>query len=293
MTSLLKTICLLLLLSGPIVALHGETSFDFTTSGGQQIKIIMVNSSDNQTQKRSRIKNYRYLGSVYPTLVIPNKYPVIWRIYCKTNSPKLSGNQASTLYLWQKIRAWHEAQQDFYRSKLASPPATTNTPNLRSADNALKRERLNKILQQGLELFKKDKFAEAAQKFKTGILLKPDDGVTTILYGHALFASGKYSLAAKASRRGMRSINNFPATPMDLKEFYSRPEVLAKQISRLETWVKYHPEDLGTLFLLGYVYFFTSRLDKAVDTFKLLREQNPLDREAEALLTKALELKKK
>ncbi len=293
MTRLLKTICLLLLLSGPVVALHGETSFDFTTSGGQQIKIIMGNSSDTQPRERASIKNYRYLGSVYPTLVIPNRYPVIWRIYYKINSPKLSGNQASTLYLWQKIRAWHQAQQDFYQSKLANPPATPNTPNLKSADNALKRERLNKILQQGLELFKKDKFTEAAQELKKGILLKPDDGVTAILYGHALFASGKYSLAAKALRRGMRSIKNFPATPMDLKEFYSKPEILTKQISQLETWVKYHPEDLETSFLLGYVYFFTSRLDKAIDTFKLLRKQNPLDAEAEALLTKALELKKK
>lgn len=287
MKLLLKTLCLMVLLSSTVVPLQSETSFDFTTSDGKnqwQIKVVLCNVQnksvhDNSALPPGAVKNHKYLGSIYPPLLIPGNYPVIWRIYYKASDPKTVENPASALYLWQKIHAWHEAEQGFYRSKLTNP---------KKADNSLKKERLDKILQQGLQLFKQDKFNEAIQKLKEGILLEPEDGVIAILYGYALFAADKYSLATKALRRGMRSINDFTATPMDLREFYTKAEVLEKQITKLETWVKYHPEDLETLFLLGYVCFSTLRFDKAIDAFKLLRERNPLDREAELLLKKAI-----
>ncbi len=290
-----------LLLTNSLAVKADDSSFDFTTSDERhqwQIRIIAGNAEHTKTgekHKRPRIKpeGYRYWGSIYPLLLIPGKYPVIWYVYYRVIGPdgsEVLNNPGSALELWGKIRAWREAEQRLARIKLTN---STSPAKDTSVDASLKAEQLDKLLQKGLQLFKENKIDEAKQMFKEGILLDTGSGIAHILYGHSLFASGDYALATKALRRGLRLNNDLVSSQMDLKEFYGQPGILTQQTAKLETWIKYHPQNLETMFLLGYIYFFTGQLDKAIDSLKTVCGQNPLDNESDLLLKKSQELNNK
>lgn len=285
---------------------YGQAVIEYTKSDGQRewrIKLVLGHV-DPDKQKNP----YSYQTIFYPALLLPGRYMGPYRVYYE---PLIKGMEDLPFCItWLKRIS---AADQYHRARLKGSDESRQLP----PDKALPTltpKQIDQTIRKALALFKRGKFQYSMTLLKKILIAESaspadgsEEGVTAILYGHSLFALGYYQLAVPALRKGMRLINKFEDTPMDLAEFYGKPEILKEHMAGLETWVKYNPEDMDAKFLLGYVYFFTGRPAQSQSVLAgLLESRHPDpnlpprqagvsgseqgDKEAERLLKKAKQL---
>ncbi len=186
------------------------------------------------------------------------------------------------------------AEKEAVRAQIQGEnPENRNQPTISVHAKEQTTSEIEKTITTALRLFKENKFDKAAAGLKQFLLKKNDNPVVLIIYGHSLFAQGYYKLATHSLRKGIKLIKDFQNTPMDLQEFYDKPETMQKQLEDLISWVKYNPADLDAQFLLGYVYFFTNQYEKSIPAFQNLKEKKYTEPSLDAFIRKGKELSEK
>ncbi|MEW5979237.1 MAG: tetratricopeptide repeat protein [Acidobacteriota bacterium] len=115
---------------------------------------------------------------------------------------------------------------------------------------------VDQLIQQGSTLFKNSEYGMAARLFQTVIETNASLPVVHIAYGDALFALGRFDEAAQAIVRGLEIYPQYAEQVINRRDFYGNPRDFDLQLSKLEKFVRDHPNDERAKFLLGYNYFF-------------------------------------
>lgn len=118
-------------------------------------------------------------------------------------------------------------------------------------------KRAMSFLDSGDEMFHKQKFAGALERYKKSARTAPDLGAPFFRQGLALQATGKYALAVKALKHGLALDGTWPDARFRLDDLYGDGK-LAKvaHLEALARSAREHPEDGDLLFLVGVLLYF-------------------------------------
>jgi tetratricopeptide (TPR) repeat protein len=134
-----------------------------------------------------------------------------------------------------------------------------------------------KLRAKGDRYFRAGDYPKAIESYRCAVLEQPTNGYNKLAMGHALFAWGNYSYAAYALRRGIRSFDAPDDLKMNLVEFFPSRRHFSKALGKLHRQVSFSPRDLASLTVLGYVYHYTGKREKATLIFKKIRRLRPND----------------
>lgn len=132
--------------------------------------------------------------------------------------------------------------------------------------------------------FKEGNYEGAEEQYLIAQKQDMADPVVWLALGHARFAMGSFSDAAKALRLGLDGYKSWGTVNMDRRDFYANPDDFSRQLAALDEWVKAHPNDVDAHFLLGYNHYFSGRPTIARDSFKRVLELEPNDVHAKEFL---------
>ncbi len=95
--------------------------------------------------------------------------------------------------------------------------------------------------------------------------------------GHALFALGRYSEATRLIARAFELSPSLPYKTYDIRDEYGNKADFEAQLSRLRSFVARHPNEIGSVTMLGYVTFYTDGPGRSHRYLKRARELSPTD----------------
>ena len=133
------------------------------------------------------------------------------------------------------------------------------------------------LVEKGNVAFAGGEFQEARRLYAQAMLADVTDGYAKLFYGLANFATGQFEVAADAFRRAMYDAPELIDDPIDLRMFYSDPEVLNAQMTDLLLAVGEQPDNTELAFLLGYMYYSTGEPQLAVTTLQPLAGEEAPD----------------
>ncbi|MDB5390801.1 MAG: hypothetical protein JWM11_6447 [Planctomycetaceae bacterium] len=128
---------------------------------------------------------------------------------------------------------------------------------------------------QGEAAFKAGDFKGAVYAWRHAVLDDPKNPVLVMMFGQALFATGKYDEAAGATQTAMQQLpkENWGVVVTNYKELYGNNQSYTDQLRALEKAVSEKPKEPGLRFLLGFHYGYLGypqqaviQLDKVLET---------------------------
>jgi Flp pilus assembly protein TadD len=144
----------------------------------------------------------------------------------------------------------------------------------------------------GIGLMKTGKYEAALQTLKAAILTDENDGTAKVLYGHCLFATGRYALAAKAVRRGIEA-DGPPPDAVNAAAIYKDAKEFESLLAKLRQWCETFDKDADGAFLLGYMQWVAGDGKTALETLKKAVGLAPADKVAAGLLKAAMTINEK
>lgn len=110
---------------------------------------------------------------------------------------------------------------------------------------------------EGMGYFRAGDYARAAVAWLGASKLNQADAVSRIHAGHALFALGRYTDAAKLLEHGFELAPLLAESTYDIRTDYTDQSDFARHLATLKTYVARHPNDAEATTLLGYVLSYT------------------------------------
>ena len=141
------------------------------------------------------------------------------------------------------------------------------------ASNAEARARARKYLGYGDEHFRKQRFADAMQRYRSAADAAPDISDAYFRQGFAMAAMGRYETAVKLFERGLDVAPDWPQSGFRIDALYGDNQ-LAKT-AHLEALAKAaaaEPNDADLMFLLGVYLYVDGRPDRARPFFMRARD---------------------
>jgi tetratricopeptide (TPR) repeat protein len=134
--------------------------------------------------------------------------------------------------------------------------------------------------------FKKGQYVEATADVNRALRLVPGDRSMHEFRSLTLFAQKKYDEAAAAAYAVLAQGPGWNWNTM--AGLYDKPEIYTKQLRDLEAFVREHPKDGATHFLLAYHYLVLDERKAAIEELRTAAKLTPKDK-LSALLAEALE----
>jgi tetratricopeptide (TPR) repeat protein len=126
------------------------------------------------------------------------------------------------------------------------------------------------------EAFKKGEFADATDQVERALYQLPGDRSMQEFRALTLFARGKYADAAGVVYAVLAA---GPGWNWDtLAALYADKQSYPKQLRALEEYVRGHPDEGNTHFLLGYHYLVLDENDSAAAQLRLAAKLTPKDK---------------
>jgi len=146
-------------------------------------------------------------------------------------------------------------------------------------------EQLFVMMFEGTRAFEAGEYETAARLFMRVAMQDPDNVDAALAYAVSRFATGDYSIAAIAIRRGVRAYPEVVNAPFDIRHRYGNPTDFDHHRQALERFVEANPGTADALLVLGFVQHFSRQREEAAATFNRLAGVSTTDRQiAEAFL---------
>ncbi len=149
----------------------------------------------------------------------------------------------------------------------ASDTAKDIGPRLRMSNLETLRS-ARRLVERGDDLFRRQRYHEALQQYKSASRVAPDLADAHFRQGHALVATRRFDLAVDSFKRGLAIDPGFIEEPFKLDEIYGDARV-AKQL-HIETLADESladPSNSDLFFLLGVLLHFDGEPERAVKFF--------------------------
>lgn len=142
--------------------------------------------------------------------------------------------------LWQQAAA---LQRNLKEHEIAEKLRTSN---------AAARQRAERFIEFGDNLFGQQRYHEAVQRYKSAIEAAPDVSTAYYRNAYALIAVKQYELAAKSFRIVAQLDPDLARRPFDLVGLYGDHRIaMMAHLETLAEAAEDHPDDAGLLFLVG------------------------------------------
>lgn len=135
---------------------------------------------------------------------------------------------------------------------------------------------------QGLDAFRSGQYPQANQLFKESLRLNGGDPVAHEVYALSLFAVGDYEAAAATLNALLASAPGMDWT--SLSSLYGNVGDYTTQLRRLEDYCDREPTKPAPAFVLAYHYLVLSEKEAAIDSLKVVVENQPNDLTAKRML---------
>jgi tetratricopeptide (TPR) repeat protein len=135
--------------------------------------------------------------------------------------------------------------------------------------NAESRRRASLLVESADGMFRRQRYHEALQQYKTASRIAPDVAAWFFRQGHGLTAVKQYDLAAEAFKRGLALDPSEAASTLKLDTLYHDAR-LAKH-SHLDTLAATaldRPDDANLMFVLAVFLHFDGQTDRAQKFFE-------------------------
>ena len=144
---------------------------------------------------------------------------------------------------------------------------------------------------QGEAAFRSGDYAKAVYAFRHAAVDDPQNAMTVLLLGHALFATGQFEEAAGTTQAALENLprENWGAVIKRYRELYGKPQDYTAQLRTLERAIQNKPEDPALRFLAGYHYSYLGFTKQAIDQFDRVLKLAPQDEIARQLRNKMQE----
>ena len=167
----------------------------------------------------------------------------------------------------ERFRRARDAEaRDETESPVKKPDEIETRPGKTSVrDAAAEAERNGLIvsaLRRGDRAFEIGEYDQAREEYVRALVLAGDDASVRIALGLAEYALGAYADASQAVRRGVANAPGLAQSAFDLAQVYGRANELAAHRRALVDFQRENPEDVHSLFLLGFVQFFSGQKDE-------------------------------
>ncbi|NLX14884.1 MAG: tetratricopeptide repeat protein [Phycisphaerales bacterium] len=170
---------------------------------------------------------------------------------------------------------------------VSMPPQAPAAPAEPQPLDAAAEQEIHGLMVQGVELFSKGDYQQAAGLFGQ-VMNKYNDNVDAILaYGVARFATGEITAAAEAIRQGVRLAPDVVDIPFDLRDRYGQADDFGRHLQALEDFVRSDPANVDGWLVLGFVRHFTGDRELASNTFDILKRRSTDDADLAELFLSA------
>ncbi len=182
----------------------------------------------------------------------------------------------------QALKQFLGLPRDFALEPLLKPPLDpaaiplpADEPAAPRVSNAEARRRAASLTSLGDDLFRKQRYQEALQQFKSASRAAPDLAEHYFRQGHALVATNRYELAVEAFKRGLEVEPGFVVAKFKLDEIYGTAKMAKhNHVEALAREALDNPRDADLLFLLGVFIHFDGESDRAQKFFARAAEMS-------------------
>ncbi len=141
-----------------------------------------------------------------------------------------------------------------------------------------------RAIAEGHTAFAAGRYADAARDFLLAARLNQGDPTSRLCGAHALIALGHYEQAAPLLRRAFDLQPRIAYLPLDVRTAYDRPADFQRHLDALCEASTGEPDNAELGSLLGYLYLFSERPEKALGILARGAELEPDDRLIRTLL---------
>ncbi len=214
------------------------------------------------------------------------------------------GNQSATPYDTQNAASYGNQNATPYGNQGVVPPGGTQAaldidggtlPDRGQLDRGQRidvkpQERIpvnNEYLADAHRAFNARDYELARALFAKSVLNDPEDGFAELSYAIGLFATGDYTAAAGALRRGLALAPDVVDMPLDVTRFYTNSSDLEQHRQKLQLFVASNPDDANAWLVLGHIHFSSGEAAEAALAFEKARTLDPSDPFADILASTA------
>jgi tetratricopeptide (TPR) repeat protein len=154
-----------------------------------------------------------------------------------------------------------------------SAPARNFTDVLERHSSAESRRKAERMIAEGDELFRSQKFHSALQKYKLAASTAPDLNEALWRKGHALVATHNYDLASTAFKRAIARTEDLSRGGFRLNDLYGGAKMAKIQdFESLAEWALSRSDSPDAYFLLGVQLNFDGEAERAEKFFQKASE---------------------
>jgi hypothetical protein len=157
-------------------------------------------------------------------------------------------------------------------------PNIANQP-MRPVGNAAPRPRPHdttrgkELTELGDRLFRAGNLPRAVERYEQAIRANPDRAEPRARLAFVALARGKYQDAANKLREALTAEPGWLANAGDLQSVFREPAVFDEHVAKLEAHLQAKPEDRDAWLVLGSIWYFSGRTQKAADIFLRLSDR--------------------
>ncbi len=148
-------------------------------------------------------------------------------------------------------------------------------------------EQIQKLMTQGIESFKIGNYDEAARTFLQAAMADRNNVDGWLAYAVARFATGDFSMAATAIRRGVPLFPDVVNSTFDIRERYGDAKDFDRHLKALEAFVLEQQNDPDGWVVLGFVRHFSAQRELAARAFDVVKRHYEKDGELADTFLKA------
>jgi cytochrome c-type biogenesis protein CcmH/NrfG len=116
-------------------------------------------------------------------------------------------------------------------------------------------------------------YSERGISYEQAIRANPDRAEPRARLAFIALARGKYQDAANKLREALTAEPGWLATAGDLQSVFREPAVFDGHVAKLEAHLQGKPEDRDAWLVLGSIWYFSGRTQKAADIFTRLSDR--------------------
>lgn len=187
----------------------------------------------------------------------------------------------------------HVSQMEPSIASQAKAVARANAHPVASAPQ-LTLEDLNRATAAGIAIGRGDKafeqgeYDQARDEYRQAVQFSGDASGLRIALGLSDYALGAFDTAAQAIRQGVAHSPDLALSDFRLLDVYGRPNDCNAHRRVLDDHVTQNPEDANSLFLLGFIQYFSDQHAAARTTFGAYRSLVPHDELADPFIERVL-----
>ncbi len=148
-------------------------------------------------------------------------------------------------------------------------------------------ERMAELMSTAVESFSKGQYDAAARTFLQVAMATGDNVDAWLAYAVARFATGDYSMAATAVRRGIPKYPEVVNANFDIRTRYGNEADFERHLMALDRLLRERPDSRDSWLTLGFVLHFSGMRPQATRVFEMITKQFPDDRELADIFLKA------